>query len=92
MRSPLDHPKGYRFVRDQEAFGRIKKFLRDNDIPLSDTPLDTVMEFGEDTITLDQFVRVDGERVLQGESFARQRVSFPLTATLSDIPLCGVWE
>ncbi len=82
----------YRFVRDQEAFPRIQEFLRGNDIPLRDTPLDTVMEFGEDTLTLDQYIRVDGERVVQGESFARQRVSFPLKTRLSDIPLCGVWE
>lgn len=80
----------YRFVRDQDAFPRIQEFLRANDIPLRDTPLDTVMEFTEDAIALDQFVRVDGERVVKGGGFVLHRVSFPLKARVWDVPLCAV--
>ncbi len=86
----LEPGRRYQFVRDQEAFPRIQEFLRDNDIPLRNTPLDTVMEFTDNSLILDQFVRVDGERVMEGESFARHRVSFPLKARLGDIPLFGV--
>lgn len=68
----------YRFAVGQDSLPRVQEFLTENDIPLRDTPLDTVMDLAEGRVTLDQFVRVDSRRIVEGESFARHRVTFPL--------------
>lgn len=79
----------YRFARCDGSWELIKSFLAGNDIPPRDTPLDTVIEFAEDSLTLDQFVRVNGERIVQGETFARHRVTFPLRFRPLDVPLAA---